>query len=125
MKRAFRDAYNRELAILKERSTEFAADYPGIADRLGGLIEENLDPALQGLLEGSAFLAARVQLNIEEQFRTFTEELLDQVWGYSHTGYEHTVNSHINRLRKKIEKAPDDSRYIETVWGVGYRFRET
>ncbi len=80
MKRAFRDAYNRELAILKERSTEFAADYPGIADRLGGLIEENLDPALQGLLEGSAFLAARVQLNIEEQFRTFTEELLEQIF---------------------------------------------
>ena len=52
-------------------------------------------------------------------------QLLDQVWGYSHTGYEHTVNSHINRLRKKIEKAPDDPRYIETVWGVGYRFRET
>jgi DNA-binding response OmpR family regulator len=51
-------------------------------------------------------------------------QLLDQVWGYSHTGYEHTVNSHINRLRKKIEKAPDDPQYIETVWGVGYRFRE-
>ncbi len=51
-------------------------------------------------------------------------QLLDQVWGYSHSGYEHTVNSHINRLRKKIEKAPDDPRYIETVWGVGYRFRE-
>ena len=51
-------------------------------------------------------------------------QLLDQVWGYSHTGYEHTVNSHINRLRKKIEKAPDAPRYIETVWGVGYRFRE-
>ncbi len=80
MKKAFRDAYNRELAILKERSAEFAADYPGIADRLGGLIEENLDPAIQGLLEGSAFLAARVQLNIEEQFRTFTAELLEQVF---------------------------------------------
>lgn len=52
-------------------------------------------------------------------------QLLDQVWGYSHTGYEHTVNSHINRLRKKIEIAPDDPRYVETVWGVGYRFRET
>ena len=51
-------------------------------------------------------------------------QLLDYVWGYSHSGYEHTVNSHINRLRKKIEKNPEQSQYIETVWGVGYRFRE-
>ena len=51
-------------------------------------------------------------------------QLLDQVWGYSHTGYEHTVNSHINRLRKKIERVSVQTQYIETVWGVGYRFRE-
>jgi DNA-binding response OmpR family regulator len=51
-------------------------------------------------------------------------QLLDQVWGYSHNGYEHTVNSHINRLRKKIEVGPAQTRYIETVWGVGYRFSE-
>jgi DNA-binding response OmpR family regulator len=51
-------------------------------------------------------------------------QLLDQVWGYSHNGYEHTVNSHINRLRKKIELGLTQARYIETVWGVGYRFNE-
>ena len=51
-------------------------------------------------------------------------QLLDTVWGYSHSGYEHTVNSHINRLRKKIENDPERSRYIETVWGVGYKFCE-
>lgn len=51
-------------------------------------------------------------------------QLLDHVWGHSHSGYEHTVNSHINRLRNKIEKNPEQSRYIETVWGVGYRFKE-
>jgi DNA-binding response OmpR family regulator len=51
-------------------------------------------------------------------------QLLDQVWGYSHSGYEHTVNTHINRLRKKIESVPGAPQYIETVWGVGYRFRE-
>ena len=51
-------------------------------------------------------------------------ELLDQVWGYGHDGYEHTVNSHINRLRSKLEKDPSDPYFIETIWGVGYRFRE-
>jgi DNA-binding response OmpR family regulator len=51
-------------------------------------------------------------------------QLLDSVWGYSHSGYEHTVNSHINRLRTKIEKNPNAPEFIETVWGVGYKFRE-
>jgi DNA-binding response OmpR family regulator len=51
-------------------------------------------------------------------------QLLDQVWGYSHSGYEHTVNSHINRLRKKIEADSEHCQFIETVWGVGYRFKE-
>lgn len=48
-------------------------------------------------------------------------ELLDSVWGYGHDGYEHTVNSHINRLRAKIEKNSDNPQYIVTVWGVGYK----
>jgi DNA-binding response OmpR family regulator len=52
-------------------------------------------------------------------------QLLDQVWGYSHEGYEHTVNSHINRLRAKIEADPAKPRYVLTVWGVGYKFNET
>jgi len=51
-------------------------------------------------------------------------QLLDQVWGYNHAGYEHTVNSHINRLRAKIETDPAKPRYILTVWGVGYKFVE-
>jgi DNA-binding response OmpR family regulator len=50
-------------------------------------------------------------------------QLLDSVWGYSHSGYEHTVNSHINRLRAKIEPDPAQPSYIVTVWGVGYKFR--
>jgi DNA-binding response OmpR family regulator len=48
-------------------------------------------------------------------------ELLDSVWGYGHDGYEHTVNSHINRLRSKIENDPAHPELIVTVWGVGYK----
>ncbi|RTR04461.1 response regulator transcription factor [Halomonas nitroreducens] len=49
-------------------------------------------------------------------------ELLDKVWGEEFDGYDHTVNTHINRLRKKIEVDPARPRFIQTVWGVGYRF---
>ena len=62
----------------------------------------------------------------EHPGRVFTRsQLLDAVWGYGHDGYEHTVNSHINRLRAKIEENPAQPRYILTVWGVGYKFAES
>jgi DNA-binding response OmpR family regulator len=48
--------------------------------------------------------------------------LLNQVWGYEHEGYEHTVNTHINRLRIKIEDNPAEPNFIRTVWGKGYKF---
>jgi len=57
--------------------------------------------------------------------RVYTRsQLLDLVWGYSHSGYEHTVNSHINRLRRKLEEEATQPRYILTVWGVGYKFND-
>ncbi len=48
-------------------------------------------------------------------------ELLQRVWGAGFDGFEHTVNSHINRLRHKLAQAKPDARLIETVWGMGYR----
>ena len=51
-------------------------------------------------------------------------ELLNLVWGYEFQGYEHTVNSHINRLRSKIEIEVTRPQFILTSWGIGYKFNE-
>lgn len=61
----------------------------------------------------------------EHPGRVYTRtQLLDTVWGYRHEGYEHTVNSHMNRLRRKIEKNPAEPEFVMTVWGVGYKFND-
>lgn len=52
------------------------------------------------------------------------DQLLSQVWGYEFNGYEHTVNSHINRLRAKIESDLSNPQFILTTWGIGYRFND-
>lgn len=51
-------------------------------------------------------------------------KLLNLIWGYDFQGYEHTVNSHINRLRAKIESDMSSPKFILTTWGVGYKFNE-
>jgi DNA-binding response OmpR family regulator len=51
-------------------------------------------------------------------------QLLDAVWGYTHDGYEHTVTTHINRLRAKVERDPLQPRFILTVRGAGYKMRD-
>lgn len=51
-------------------------------------------------------------------------DLLNQVWGVDFEGFEHTVNSHINRLRSKIEKNMNEPEFILTTWGVGYKFKD-
>ena len=51
-------------------------------------------------------------------------QILDKVWGYGYEDYAYTVNSHINKLRSKLEPDRDNPHYIQTVWGVGYRFAD-
>ncbi len=66
-----------------------------------------------------------LQLFMQNPGRSYTRsELLDLVWGEQFEGLEHTVNSHINRLRAKIEEDPANPKFILTAWGVGYKFMD-
>ena len=79
MNREFLDLYERELKFFYAHAEEFAAEYPGIAQRLGGILRERSDPMVAGLLEGAAFLAARVQLKLKDEFPEFINNLLEQL----------------------------------------------
>ncbi|WP_371867184.1 response regulator transcription factor [Duganella lactea] len=98
----------------------------------GGALELNgvrVDPITrQAQLNGAALdLTPRefdlLYFFIKHPEKVFSRlDLLNQVWGYQHDGYEHTVNTHINRLRAKIEADPAEPKRILTVWGKGYRY---
>ncbi len=72
--------YDRELGYLRELGSEFAAEFPKVAGQLGLAANECADPHVERLLEGFAFLAARVQLKIDAEFPRFTENLLDIIY---------------------------------------------
>ncbi|MCG6860500.1 MAG: type VI secretion system baseplate subunit TssF [Chromatiaceae bacterium] len=76
----FLDLYNRELRHIREMGGEFAAQFPKVASRLGLDSFECADPYVERLLEGFAFLAARVQLKIDSEFPRFTHHLLESVY---------------------------------------------
>jgi DNA-binding response OmpR family regulator len=86
--------------------------------------EANRETRINGrLLELTAKEFDLLLLFAKHPGRLFTrDELLTRVWGDGFVGYEHTVNTHINRLRSKVEKDAKRPAMIETVWGVGYRF---
>ena len=79
MNREFLDLFERELKFFYSHAEEFAAEYPGVAQKLGGIVHDRSDPMIQGLLEGAAFLAARVQLKLKSEFPEFINNLLDQL----------------------------------------------
>lgn len=81
--------YENELAFMRDMGAEFAQAYPKIASRLGIDGVEVVDPYVERLLEGVAFLTARVQLELELQFPALTSNLLEIV--YPHYG-AHAVN---------------------------------
>ena len=101
---------------------------PGGRIEIGGLV---LDPDLRKVTVDDAVVELTAKefdllaLFARSPGRTYSRsDLLSLVWGYQFEGYEHTVNTHINRLRSKIEADPGHPRYLRTVWGIGYRFAE-
>ena len=105
--------------------------FPDGAEHLsiGGLTIDTTGREVRNGLEDLALTAREFDLLLHfarHPGQVFSRaQLLDSVWGYGHEGYEHTVNSHINRLRAKIESDPAHPELIVTVWGVGYKFDGT
>ena len=79
MNREFQEYYDRELALLYERTAAFGDTFPGISERLGGMEKSTMDPGLTAVLEGAAFMAARVQLKLNSEFSEFTSTLLEHL----------------------------------------------
>lgn len=118
---------SRVKAILRRMSVISNRDAPDIPDRLN-YEKIDLDVASRVvIIDGIVVDLTAKEFELLRFFllhpgKVFSRaELLDKVWGYGHEGYEHTVNSHINRLRTKIETNPTKPRYLVTVWGVGYK----
>jgi DNA-binding response OmpR family regulator len=122
----------RVRALLRRVEQLRAAPAPALLLRFGKF---RLDVARRELLHGGAVGEPAESLALtQREFdllhfllrhpgQTFSRsELLQRVWGAGFDGYEHTVNSHINRLRTKIEDNPREPKRVVTVWGVGYRF---
>jgi len=74
------DYYNRELAYMREQGAEFAHSFPKVAARLGMRGIEVADPYVERLLEGFAFLSARIQLKMDAEFPRFSQRLLEVVY---------------------------------------------
>jgi DNA-binding response OmpR family regulator len=118
----------RVKALLRrvEALAKGGAGQSGATMRLGKLL---IDPlARAASLAGSPLELTPLEFDLLHFFarhpgKVFSRMgLLDAVWGYNHEGYEHTVNTHINRLRAKIETDPAQPACIVTVWGHGYKF---
>ncbi|MGD8376939.1 MAG: response regulator transcription factor [Acidobacteriota bacterium] len=127
---SIRELLARVKALFR-RIEALAAEQPAQEDRPVAIGDLRIDPVKRTVVVGDrpVELTAR-EFDLLAQFarhpgRAYTRaELLDLVWGYGHDGYEHTVNTHINRLRSKIETDPSRPRHILTVWGVGYKLAE-
>lgn len=111
---------------LRRRKQALAGDAPGQQPLIVGPLQ--IDVAGQRVrLRGDEIHLTQREFELLTFFarhpgRVYSrEELLDMVWGAGFDGYAHTVNSHINRLRAKIEADPAEPELVQTVWGRGYK----
>ena len=109
------------------RRLERATSVSGLRTlRHGQLVLE--EESCRAMLDGTAIPLTRKEFDLlwllmENKDRTFSREhLLDSLWGYDYTGDTRAVDTHIKRLRAKLEKKPHPGWQIKTVWGVGYAF---
>ena len=115
----------RRSAVTSALAAEASAQKPSMIEQ-GSLRVDRLQR--RAWLAGAEIVLAPREFDLLWHFvqhpgRVFTRtELLADVWGYGHDGYDHTVNSHINRLRSKLGDERAEAAFIHTVWGVGYRF---
>ena len=115
----------RRSAVTAALAAEAAAQKPSTIEH-GSLRVDRLQR--RAWLAGAEIVLAPREFDLLWHFvqhpgRVFTRtELLADVWGHGHDGYDHTVNSHINRLRSKLGDERAEAAFIHTVWGVGYRF---
>ncbi len=127
---SIRELTARVKAILRRIKVERDMKSEALADKLeiGGLcvdFEKRLVELNGKVIELTAKELELLLLFARHPGRAYNrQELLDLVWGYQFIGYSHTVNTHINRLRSKIEHDPSAPKFIKTVWGLGYRFAE-
>lgn len=117
----------RVAALLRRRSHDTAGDSSAHAPLVYGDLVIDVD-AHHASLRGATLSLTAKEFALLTTFARHPghgfsrADLLDAVWGPEFDGFDHTVNTHINRLRNKIEDDPARPRYIHTVWGVGYRF---
>ena len=124
---SFRELQARVKALLRRKAQAEGTTrtLPSVI-RVNGLTIDVENRAVT--IEGHPLLLTLKEFDLLLQFaqhpgKVYTRtQLLDSVWGFGYEGLEHTVSSHINRLRTKLERDPADPKYIQTVWGVGYRF---
>lgn len=121
-----RELMARVKAVLRRSSEKPAAQGQSAVIRVGDL---TIDPQARTVtvkrqpVELTAKNFDLLWLFVSHPGQVFTrEQLLEQVWGYDFYGDTNTVTVHIRRLRQRIEPDPDQPTYIQTVWGVGYRF---
>lgn len=118
----------RVKAIFRRTEALQAAPAEARVIRMGGLVVEC--EKRKAVLDGAPLSLTVKEFDLLELFashpgQVFTRlDLLRTVWGEGYEGYEHTVNTHINRLRTKLEADTANPKYLLTVWGIGYRFAE-